>query len=103
MTRARYQHLAPASKVGTENRLLFFGHTIKRPADRLVQRVLRSLLDSSWKRPRGRKRKFWTEVKENLRTLGMDWQFRPDARFRRLWNRDEWIGPVQALAEDCEG
>ncbi|KAK6756650.1 hypothetical protein RB195_014834 [Necator americanus] len=52
----------------------------------------------------GRKRKFWTEaVKEDLRTLGVDRQFRRDVRFRRVWNSDEWIDSVQALAEDREG
>ncbi|KAK6743078.1 hypothetical protein RB195_010381 [Necator americanus] len=75
-----------------------------RPADRLVQRVLRSLPGSSWKKPPGRKRKFWTEVvKEDLRTLGVDRQFRQDVRFRRIWNSDECIDSVQALAEDREG
>ncbi|KAK6731055.1 hypothetical protein RB195_007489 [Necator americanus] len=75
-----------------------------RPAGRLVQRVLKSLLGSSWKKPPGRKRKFWTDVvKEDLRTLGMDRQFRRDVRFRRTWNSDEWIDSVQALAEDREG
>ncbi|KAK6728910.1 hypothetical protein RB195_006151 [Necator americanus] len=50
-----------------------------RPADRLVQRVLRSSPGSSWKKPPGRKRKFWSEVvKEDLRTLGVDRQFRRD-------------------------
>ncbi|KAK6744531.1 hypothetical protein RB195_011322 [Necator americanus] len=45
--------------------------SIWRPADRLVQRVLKSSSGSSWKKPPGRKRKFWTEaVKEDLRTLG---------------------------------
>ncbi|KAK6736616.1 hypothetical protein RB195_019360 [Necator americanus] len=49
------------------------------PADRLVQRVLRSSSGSSWKNPPDRKRKFWTEaVKEDLRTLGVDRQFRRD-------------------------
>ncbi|KAK6763884.1 hypothetical protein RB195_024280 [Necator americanus] len=73
MTRERHQHLAPPSKIAIVNRLRFFGHILRRPADRLVQRVLRSLSGSSWKKPPGRKRKFWTEVvKEELRTLGMD-------------------------------
>ncbi|KAK6755000.1 hypothetical protein RB195_013770 [Necator americanus] len=50
-----------------------------RPANRLVQRVLRSLPCSSWKKPPGRKRKFWTElVKEDLRTLGVDRQLKRD-------------------------
>ncbi|KAK6734175.1 hypothetical protein RB195_017761 [Necator americanus] len=75
-----------------------------RPADRLIQRVLRSSWGSSWKKSRGRKRKFWTEaVKEDLRTLGVVRQFRRDVRFRRIWNSDEWIDSVQALAEDREG
>lgn len=104
MTRGRYQHLAPPSKVAKINRLRFFGHILRRPADRFVQRVLRSLPGSSWKKPPGRKRKFWTElVKEDLRTLGVDRQFRRDVRFRRIWNSDEWIDSVQALAEDREG
>ncbi|KAK6726916.1 hypothetical protein RB195_004923 [Necator americanus] len=73
-----------------ENRLRFSGHTLRRPGDRLVQRVLKSLSGSSWKRPPGRKRKFWTEVvKEDLRTLGVDRQFRRDVKFRRIWNSDE--------------
>ncbi|KAK6760366.1 hypothetical protein RB195_021729 [Necator americanus] len=42
MTSGRYQHLAPPSKVAKVNRLRFFGHILRRPADRLVQRVLRS-------------------------------------------------------------
>ncbi|KAK6762601.1 hypothetical protein RB195_023357 [Necator americanus] len=99
MTRGKHQHLAPPSKVAKVNRLCFFGHILRRPADRLVQRVLRSSSGSSWKRPPGRKRKFWTEaVKEDLRTLGVARQFRRDARFRRIWNSDEWIDSVQALA-----
>ncbi|KAK6743213.1 hypothetical protein RB195_010462 [Necator americanus] len=84
MTRGRYQHLAPPSKAAKVNRLRFFGHTLRRLADRLVQRVLKSSSGSSWKKPPGRKRKFWTEVvKEDLRTLGVDRQFRRDVRFRR--------------------
>ncbi|KAK6734658.1 hypothetical protein RB195_018072 [Necator americanus] len=58
MTRGRYQHLAPPSKVATENRLRFFGHIKSGPTDRFVQRVLKSQSDSSWKRPHDRKRKF---------------------------------------------
>ncbi|KAK6764866.1 hypothetical protein RB195_024983 [Necator americanus] len=54
----RYQHLAPPSKIATETRLRFFGHRLKRPADRLVQRVMRSLSGSSRKRGPGRRRKF---------------------------------------------
>ncbi|KAK6741761.1 hypothetical protein RB195_009557 [Necator americanus] len=92
MTRERHQHLALPSKVAKINRLRFFSHILRRPADRLVQRVLGSLPGSSWKKPPGRKRKFWTEVvKEDLRTLGVDRQFRRDVRFRRIWNSDEWI------------
>ncbi|KAK6743815.1 hypothetical protein RB195_010861 [Necator americanus] len=80
MTRGRYQHLAPPSKAA------------------------KSSSGSSWKKPPGRKRKFWTEVvKEDLRTLGVDRQLRRDVRFRRTWNSDEWIDSVQALAEDREG
>ncbi|KAK6743364.1 hypothetical protein RB195_010554 [Necator americanus] len=60
MTRGRYQHLAPPSKAAKVNRLRFFGHILRRPADRLVQRVLKSSPGSSWKKPPGRKRKFWT-------------------------------------------
>ncbi|KAK6733055.1 hypothetical protein RB195_017053 [Necator americanus] len=41
MTRARHQHLAPPSKVAKVNRLRFFRHILRRPADRLVQRILR--------------------------------------------------------------
>ncbi|KAK6750963.1 hypothetical protein RB195_002748 [Necator americanus] len=104
MTPGRYQHLAPPSKVAKVNRLRFFGHILRRQADRLVQRVLRSLPGSSWKKTPGRKRKFWNEVvKEDLRALGVDRQFRRDVRFRRIWNSDKWIDSVQALAEDQEG
>ncbi|KAK6734603.1 hypothetical protein RB195_018036 [Necator americanus] len=144
-----------------------------RPADRLVQRVLRSLSSSSWKKSRGRKRKFWTEVvkedlrtfsvdsqfrrdklekigqsyvqgqqtsakmrviaagddisppiksnpnwerspghkrkfwseevKEDLRTLGVDRQFSRDVKFRRLWNSDGWVDSMRTLAEDRTG
>ncbi|KAK6739827.1 hypothetical protein RB195_008366 [Necator americanus] len=89
MTHRRYQHqhLGSQSKVATENRLRFFGHILESPADRLVQGVLRSLPGSSWKKPPGRKRKFWTKMaKEDLRTLGVDRQFRRDVRFRKVWN-----------------
>ncbi|KAK6743730.1 hypothetical protein RB195_010806 [Necator americanus] len=83
--------------------LATFGHGLRRPADRLAQRNLRSLSRWSRKKPPGRKRKFWTEVmKEDLRTLGVDGQFRRDVRFRRIWKSDEWIDSVQALAEDWE-
>ncbi|KAK6738482.1 hypothetical protein RB195_020530 [Necator americanus] len=61
----------------TERKLL--RRLLGRPADRLVQRILKSSSGSSWKKPPGRKRKFWTEaVKEDLRTLGVDRQFRRD-------------------------
>ncbi|KAK6749805.1 hypothetical protein RB195_002048 [Necator americanus] len=104
MTCGKHQHLAPPSKVAKINRLRFFGHILRRLADRLVQRVLRSSSGSSWKKPPGRKRKFWTEVvKEELRTFGVYRQFRRDVRFPRIWNSDEWIDSVQALAEDREG
>ncbi|KAK6736383.1 hypothetical protein RB195_019206 [Necator americanus] len=104
MTRGKHQHLAPPSKVAKVNRLRFFGHILRRPADRLVQLVLRSSSGSSWKKPPGRKRKFWTEaMKEDLRTLGVDRQFRRDVRFRRIWNSGEWTDSMQALAEDREG
>ncbi|KAK6761324.1 hypothetical protein RB195_022402 [Necator americanus] len=104
MTRGKHQHLAPPSKVAKVNRLRFFGHILRRPADRLVQRVLRSSSGSSWKKSPGRKRKFWTEVvKKDLRTLGVDRRFRRDVRFRIIWNSNEWIDSVQALAEDREG
>ncbi|KAK6763976.1 hypothetical protein RB195_024346 [Necator americanus] len=104
MTRGRCQHLARPSKLAKVNLLRFFGHMLKRPADRLVQRVLWSLSGSSWKKTAGRKRKFWTEVmEEDPRTLVVDRQFRRDVRFRRIWNSDEWIDSVQALAEDQEG
>ncbi|KAK6753979.1 hypothetical protein RB195_013148 [Necator americanus] len=82
MTRGRYQHLAPPSKVATVNRLRFLGHILKGPADRLIQRVLGSLSGSSRKRPNGKKRKLWTELlKEDLRTLGVDRQFKRNLRF----------------------
>ncbi|KAK6764998.1 hypothetical protein RB195_025074 [Necator americanus] len=81
MTRKRHQHLAPPSKVAKANRLRFFGHILRRPADRLVQRVLRSSSGSSWK----------SHLAENG-SSGL-----------RIWNSDEWIDPVQALAEDREG
>ncbi|KAK6760406.1 hypothetical protein RB195_021757 [Necator americanus] len=73
MTRGRYQHFAPPSKVAK-------------------------------KKPPGRKWKFWTEmVKDDLRTLGVDRQFRRDVGFRRIRNSDEWFDSVQAVAEDREG
>ncbi|KAK6760390.1 hypothetical protein RB195_021745 [Necator americanus] len=42
-------------------------------------------------------------MKEDLRTIGVDKQFRRDVVFCRIWNSDEWIDSVQALAEDREG
>ncbi|KAK6762881.1 hypothetical protein RB195_023546 [Necator americanus] len=104
ITHGRYNHLAKPSKVANVNRLGFFGHILRRSADRFVQRVLRSLSSSSWKKPPGRKRKLWTEVvKEDLRTLGVKRQFRRDVGFGKIWNSDEWTDYVQALAEDREG
>ncbi|KAK6733836.1 hypothetical protein RB195_017539 [Necator americanus] len=77
MTRGRYHHLEPPSKLATESHLRFFGHILRRPADRLVQRVLRSLSGLSWKKPPDRQRKFCTEVvKEDLRALGVEEQLR---------------------------
>ncbi|KAK6761221.1 hypothetical protein RB195_022330 [Necator americanus] len=103
MTRGRYQHLASPSKVTEVNRLRFFGHILGRLADRLVQRVLKILSGSSWKKPPGRKRKLWTGViKEELRTLGVDRMFRQDVMFRRKWNSDEWIDSMQAPTKDRE-
>ncbi|KAK6761156.1 hypothetical protein RB195_022282 [Necator americanus] len=104
MTLGGYQHLALPSKVARVNRLRFYGHILRRPADRLVQRVLRSLLGSSWKKLLDRKRKFGTKVvKEDLRILSVDRLFRRDVRLRRIWSSDEWIDFVQVLAEDREG
>ncbi|KAK6756716.1 hypothetical protein RB195_014881 [Necator americanus] len=57
MTGGRHQHLAPPSKVARVNHLRFFGHILRRPT---VQRSLRSLPGSSWKKLPGRKWKFWT-------------------------------------------
>ncbi|KAK6735105.1 hypothetical protein RB195_018351 [Necator americanus] len=75
----------------------------RRWTDPLVQWVLMSLSGSIWKKPPGRKRKFWAEVmKEDLRTLGVNRQFRRDVRFRRIWDSDEWIDSVQAVAEERE-
>ncbi|KAK6763416.1 hypothetical protein RB195_023932 [Necator americanus] len=79
---ARYQHLTPPSKMVIENCLRLFGHVISRPADRLVERVLRSLSYSSWKRPPGRS---------------------GGSGVRRIWSSNEWIDSVQAVAEDREG
>ncbi|KAK6736727.1 hypothetical protein RB195_019431 [Necator americanus] len=88
MTRGRYQHLAPPSKLAIEASSTsseFAGFELK---------------EATWPEDL----KFWTEVvKEDLRTSGVDRQFRRDVRFRRIWNRDEWIDSVQALAEDREG
>ncbi|KAK6752229.1 hypothetical protein RB195_003574 [Necator americanus] len=112
MTRERYQHLAPPSKVAKINRLRFLGHILRRSVAHPVQRVLRNLPCSSWKKPPDRKRMFWTEVvKEELWTLGVDKQFGRHVRFRRIWNRDEWSDSVQfrkkrrkkKLEEDRQG
>ncbi|KAK6765388.1 hypothetical protein RB195_025347 [Necator americanus] len=43
MTRGRYYYLASSSEVAKANRLNFFGHILRRPSVRLVQRVLKSL------------------------------------------------------------
>ncbi|KAK6735808.1 hypothetical protein RB195_018822 [Necator americanus] len=83
MIRGKHQHLASPSEVAKVNRLRSFGHILRRPADRPVQRT--------------------EAVKKDLRTLGVDRQFRRDVRFRRIWNIDEWIDSVQAFAEDREG
>ncbi|KAK6763636.1 hypothetical protein RB195_024088 [Necator americanus] len=104
MTRERYEHLAPPSKVAKVNRFRFFSHILRRRANPLVQRVLRSLSGLSWKKPPGRKWKFWTEVVgEDLRTLGVDKQFRRDIKFRTMWNSDDWSDCVHALAENRKG
>ncbi|KAK6766008.1 hypothetical protein RB195_025738 [Necator americanus] len=72
----RYQHLAPPSKVATENRLRFFDHTVRRSAYRLCRRVQRCPSDSIFKKPSDQERKLWIEVvKEELKTLGVDSQF----------------------------
>ncbi|KAK6762948.1 hypothetical protein RB195_023598 [Necator americanus] len=98
MTREKRQNLAPPEVV-MENRLRFFGHVTRRPSDRLVQVVLRMLPDPNWKRPPGRKRKLWMEmVKEDLRTLGVDWQFSRDVKFCRLWNSDGWVDSMRITA-----
>ncbi|KAK6730951.1 hypothetical protein RB195_007428 [Necator americanus] len=55
MTRGKRKlHLAPTSKVVTENRLRFFGHAMKRPSDHRVHVVLRVVPEPSCKRPLGR-------------------------------------------------
>ncbi|KAK6763048.1 hypothetical protein RB195_023663 [Necator americanus] len=85
MTLRRYEHLALPSKLARVDSLHFFGHILRRPADRPARRVLRSPSGLSRKRPAGRERKFWTEVvKEDLRILLVDRQFRRDARVRRI-------------------
>ncbi|KAK6764588.1 hypothetical protein RB195_024784 [Necator americanus] len=106
MTRGRYQHFAPQSKVAKVNRLRFFSHILRRPADSLVQRVLRSSSGSSWMKPPGRKRKVWIEVaEEGLRTLGVDKRFRRDVRFRRIWTSDEWMcklsQKIEKVGQSC--
>ncbi|KAK6763281.1 hypothetical protein RB195_023840 [Necator americanus] len=119
MTRGKHQHPAPPSKVAKVNRLRFFGHILRRPANRLVQRVLKSLPGSSWKKPRGRKRKFWTEeVKEDMRTRGVDRQFRRDriekvgkscvqgrhisAKMRVIASGDDISPPIKSKGDDTE-
>ncbi|KAK6746128.1 hypothetical protein RB195_012316 [Necator americanus] len=47
ITCGRHQHLALPWKVATENRLRFFGHIPRRPADPFVQHVVRSLSGST--------------------------------------------------------
>ncbi|KAK6729958.1 hypothetical protein RB195_006793 [Necator americanus] len=88
MTRGKHQHLAPPSKVAKVNLLRFFGHILRRPADRLLQRVLRS----SGGGVRARVRAGRSHLAEN-----------GSSGLRRIWNSDEWIDCVQALAEDREG
>ncbi|KAK6755510.1 hypothetical protein RB195_014091 [Necator americanus] len=81
----------PPSKVATENRLRFFGHILRKPADCLVQRVLRSLSGLGWKRPLGRKWKFRTERVEREPEDTRRVHFRRDIRFRSTWyNRECW-------------
>ncbi|KAK6730343.1 hypothetical protein RB195_007044 [Necator americanus] len=81
MIRGRYQHFAPPSKMATENRLSFFGYIMRRPGDRLVQRVQRSRLQSG----KG-------HLDENG-SFGL-------RRIKTNRNSDEWIDSVQALAQD---
>ncbi|KAK6741253.1 hypothetical protein RB195_009234 [Necator americanus] len=89
------RHRVPANGVKTtstscsalliENDPRFFGHAMRGPSDCLAQAVLKMLPNPNWKRPPGRKRKFWTEVvKEGLRTLGVDKRFDRDAKFLPL-------------------
>ncbi|KAK6734131.1 hypothetical protein RB195_017732 [Necator americanus] len=56
------------------------------------RKLLRRLLGYFWPRETGRSL-----------CSSVDRQFRRDVRFRRIWNSDEWIDSVQALAEDREG
>ncbi|KAK6734567.1 hypothetical protein RB195_018014 [Necator americanus] len=83
MTRGRYQHLAPPPKLAKEIVFAFLesvGFKLEKPS---------------------RKKKFWTAVvKVDLRILGVGREFR--VKFGRIWNNDEWIDSVQALAEDRE-
>ncbi|KAK6725459.1 hypothetical protein RB195_004033 [Necator americanus] len=68
---------------------------LKRPANRFVQRVVKSSSGPNWKTPHGRK-----------------WKFKRDVRFPRLWNNmekvengcmeNEMIDSVQASVEDRE-
>ncbi|KAK6752941.1 hypothetical protein RB195_003999 [Necator americanus] len=103
MNLAKGRCLIPPSKVVAENRLRFFGHKMRRTADRPVQRALRILPDFSWKRPPDRTITSTTMVvKEEMRILGVDIQVRRDVGFRRIWNSDEWIDSVQTFAKDRE-
>ncbi|KAK6762019.1 hypothetical protein RB195_022928 [Necator americanus] len=66
------------------------------------RKLLRRLLGYFWPRV-CHNEDLYAEMEEDLRTLGVDRQFRRDVKFRRIWNSDEWIDSVQALAEDREG
>ncbi|KAK6761843.1 hypothetical protein RB195_022795 [Necator americanus] len=110
MTRGRFQHLAPPWKLEEhKNWFTLLWSRFEGEHQTAFFIVLRSLTSSSWKRPPGGRRKFRTEVvKEDLRILGVDRQFRRDVRFRRMWNSDEWIDSAQEshrrsrmLAEQC--
>ncbi|KAK6729094.1 hypothetical protein RB195_006254 [Necator americanus] len=97
-------HLSQHQELGTPPFIRISILSLEGDRQIAVQRVLRSLSGASWKKPPDRKRNFWTEVvKEDLRTLGVDRQFRRDVRFRRIWNSDESIDSVQAFVEDREG
>ncbi|KAK6763982.1 hypothetical protein RB195_024351 [Necator americanus] len=66
MTRGK-QHFAPPSKVAKVNRLRFFGHILRRPADRLVQRVLRSHLLAELVRGKNPSRLQWYNNRQLLK------------------------------------